>query len=46
LESSISGIDDRQIEEIKKAIAEADQGDFASDCHVEEFIKRWEPSLG
>ncbi|HLM80627.1 MAG TPA: hypothetical protein VK302_08335 [Terriglobales bacterium] len=30
-----------QIEEIEKAIAEADRGEFASDQEVEEVLKRW-----
>jgi predicted transcriptional regulator len=30
-----------QIEEIKKAIAEADAGDFASDQEVEELFAKW-----
>jgi RHH-type rel operon transcriptional repressor/antitoxin RelB len=30
-----------QIGEIKKAIAEADRGDFASDKQVQQSLKRW-----
>jgi predicted transcriptional regulator len=30
-----------QIEEIKKGIAEADRGEFASDEEVEQVLKRW-----
>lgn len=30
-----------QIGEIKKAIAEADHGDFASDEEVQQSLKRW-----
>ena len=30
-----------QIGEIKKAIAEADQGDLASDKQVQQSLKRW-----
>lgn len=30
-----------QIEEIEKAIAEADRGEFASDEEVEEALNRW-----
>ena len=30
-----------QIEEIEKAIAEADRGEFASDKEVEEVLNRW-----
>jgi RHH-type transcriptional regulator, rel operon repressor / antitoxin RelB len=30
-----------QIEEIKKGMAEADRGDFASDADVERSLKRW-----
>jgi len=34
-------LDRWQIEEIKKAIAEADRGEFASDEQVEQALKRW-----
>jgi predicted transcriptional regulator len=30
-----------QIEEIKKAIQQADAGDFATDEEVEEIFKKW-----
>jgi predicted transcriptional regulator len=30
-----------QIEEIKKALDEADRGEFASDGEVEQMLKRW-----
>jgi predicted transcriptional regulator len=30
-----------QLEEIKKAIAEADRGEFASDEEVGQVLKRW-----
>jgi predicted transcriptional regulator len=30
-----------QIKEIKKGIAEADRGEFASDDEVEQVLKRW-----
>ena len=30
-----------QIEEIKKGIAEADRGEFAADEEVEQVLKRW-----
>jgi predicted transcriptional regulator len=30
-----------QVDEIKKAIAEADAGDFASDQEVEELFAKW-----
>jgi predicted transcriptional regulator len=30
-----------QIEEIKKALDEADRGEFASDEEVEQVLKRW-----
>jgi predicted transcriptional regulator len=30
-----------QIEEIKKALNEADRGEFASDEEVEQILKRW-----
>ena len=34
-------LNDWQIEEIKKGIAEADRGDFASDKDVERTFKKW-----
>ncbi len=35
-----------QIEEIKKGIAEADAGDFASDADVQRTIKKWKRRAG
>ena len=34
-------LDDWQIEEVTKALAEADRGDFASDKDVEQTVKKW-----
>jgi RHH-type transcriptional regulator, rel operon repressor / antitoxin RelB len=34
-------LDQWQVEEIKKAIDEADRGEFASDQEVEQVLKRW-----
>ena len=34
-------LDQWQIEEIKKALDEADRGEFASDEEVEQVLKRW-----
>jgi RHH-type transcriptional regulator, rel operon repressor / antitoxin RelB len=35
-----------QIEEIKKGLAEADAGDFASDADVQRTIKKWKRRAG
>jgi predicted transcriptional regulator len=37
----LSDVEQWQIEEIKKGIAEVDRGDFASDVEVETVLKRW-----
>jgi predicted transcriptional regulator len=37
----LSDVERWQIEEIKKGIAEADRGEFASDEEVEQALKRW-----
>lgn len=34
-------LNDWQIEETKRAITEADQGDFASEQDVQRFLKKW-----
>ena len=34
-------VNEWQIAEIKKAIVEADRGDFASDKEVQQVLKRW-----
>jgi len=34
-------LNDWQIEEIKKGLAEADRGEFASDKDVERTLKKW-----
>ncbi len=34
-------LNDWQIEEIKKSVAEADQGEFASDKDVERTLRKW-----
>jgi predicted transcriptional regulator len=34
-------VNDWQIAEIKKGIAEADRGDFASDAEVERVTRKW-----
>jgi predicted transcriptional regulator len=34
-------VNEWQINEIKKGIAEADAGDFASDKEVQQVLKRW-----
>ncbi|HEV2696773.1 MAG TPA: CopG family ribbon-helix-helix protein [Terriglobales bacterium] len=34
-------LNDWQIAEIKKAIAEADRGEFASDADVERTVRKW-----
>ena len=34
-------LNDWQIEETKKALAEADRGDFADDDQVEHTLKKW-----
>lgn len=34
-------LNDWQIEETKKAVAEADRGDFASDKDVEQTLRKW-----
>jgi len=34
-------LNDWQIEEIKKAVKEADRGDFAADKDVQKVIKKW-----
>jgi RHH-type transcriptional regulator, rel operon repressor / antitoxin RelB len=39
-------LNDWQIEEIKKAVAEADRGEFASDKDVERTLKKWTPRGG
>ncbi len=35
-----------QIEETKRALAEADRGDFASDQEVQETIRKWSRRAG
>jgi len=35
-----------QIEEVKKAVAEADRGEFASDKDVERTLKKWTRRAG
>jgi len=37
----LSDLERWQIEEIKKGIAEADRGEFASDEEVQRVLKRW-----
>jgi predicted transcriptional regulator len=37
----LSDVEKWQIEEIKKGIAAADRGEFASDEEVEQVLKRW-----
>jgi RHH-type rel operon transcriptional repressor/antitoxin RelB len=39
-------LNDWQIAEIKKGIAEADRGDFASDKEVERTVKKWTSRAG
>jgi RHH-type transcriptional regulator, rel operon repressor / antitoxin RelB len=39
-------LNDWQIAEIKKGIAEADRGDFASDKAVERTVKKWSSRAG
>jgi RHH-type transcriptional regulator, rel operon repressor / antitoxin RelB len=39
-------LNDWQIEEIKKAVTEADRGDFASDKDVERMVKKWTHRAG
>ena len=34
-------LNDWQIAEIKKGIAEADRGEFASDAEVEQTVRKW-----
>ena len=34
-------LNDWQIEEIKKAIGEADRGEFASDSDIERTVRKW-----
>jgi predicted transcriptional regulator len=34
-------LNDWQIEEIKKAIGEADRGEFASDADIERTVRKW-----
>ena len=38
---STTVLNDWQIEEIKKAVKEADRGDFAADKDVQKVIKKW-----
>jgi predicted transcriptional regulator len=35
-----------QIEEIRKAVVEADAGDFASDTEMEQVFNKWNPEGG
>jgi len=37
----LSDLERWQIEEIKKGLAEADRGEFASDEEVEQVLKHW-----
>jgi predicted transcriptional regulator len=37
---------DWQIEDVKKAVAEAESGDFATDEHVKRTVKKWIQSSG
>jgi RHH-type transcriptional regulator, rel operon repressor / antitoxin RelB len=39
-------LNDWQIAEIKKSIAEADRGDFACDKEVERTVKKWTSRAG
>jgi RHH-type rel operon transcriptional repressor/antitoxin RelB len=39
-------LNDWQIEEIKKGVAEADRGEFASDKEMERTIKKWTGRAG
>jgi RHH-type rel operon transcriptional repressor/antitoxin RelB len=39
-------VNDWQIEEIKKGVAEADRGEFASDKEMERTIKKWTGRAG
>jgi RHH-type transcriptional regulator, rel operon repressor / antitoxin RelB len=39
-------LNDWQIAEIKKGIAEAERGDFASDKAVERTVKKWSSRAG
>ncbi len=39
-------LNDWQIEEVKKAVAEADRGDFASDKEAERTLKKWTRRAG
>lgn len=39
-------LNDWQVEEVKKAIAEADRGEFATDKEVERTLKKWTRSAG
>ena len=39
-------LNDWQIAEIKKGIAEADRGDFASDKELERTVKKWSSRAG
>ena len=36
-------LNDWQIEEVKKGVAEADRGDFATDKDVEQTLTNWTP---
>jgi predicted transcriptional regulator len=36
-------LNDWQIEEVKKGVAEADYGDFATDKDVEQTLTKWTP---
>jgi len=39
-------LNDWQIEEIKKSVAEADRGEFASDKDVERTLRKWTRRAG
>lgn len=39
-------LNDWQIEEVRKGVAEADRGDFASDKDVERTVRKWTHRAG
>jgi len=38
-----AALNDWQIEEIKKGVAEAERGDFATEKEVQQTIRKWQP---
>ena len=38
-----AALNEWQIEEIKKGVAEAERGDFASEKEVQQTIRKWQP---